>query len=690
MMVTPKVRKSRKKEKPMLYVAMHEVNLALCLAGGFLALRTEENASRDHHTVVGYVTFSKAPVSQETIKLAMGELKHGVVCLAEVEDKPRDNLGPVPISMVKRVIFATDEQASNFFTRMAGYGDIPEGVIEIAAAPNLFSKELYLDSPEIKNTVADKNALVNADKSRFSADKESSNHSTQDIANNDFAEKEIEGCKVSSTADLFPKDSKLDSAEIKNDVVDKNAAVGAAEQKTKEKGSLGSVLQGVVPKKTSRSRATNKAPSTESIVNYPEEVPTEKLKVKNPDDASSGIIIDAGAPLEITAEELREKNYRQAKYLNKLAGSVATTLAVYRNYPDESLAPLDFLFNIGSGQDWHDHPIELQLSKDIEAEPRSYNEELFNAVIPILENMNTRDGFDSISFLDELEGLVTKKGPPPSKLMQSFLSHSRSLMLAEIEHVADPYKDIPHLIIPRALLLFSLNPGWDRLSSRFAKNPDIGPKVRFFSAFFSGLYTGITTLSVTTKAPNKDVFLGISNLSYALFKKEPIKIETTEEWHPDGNGLRTYKFSGHTLNEMKLSTANIILDCYHKAREAKLSPVFDSKTGKLSLLITDYNSIHQVLVEQAIAPYFPREKSIRIVSRINREFTKTKIQQLIFPLIDSMHSSGIFFREKNANKGKKIILELYLYCPERLLSSSALDEMIKVVTQQNSEILKIS
>lgn len=138
---------------PLAYATMHEINLALCLASGFLAPRHEKSAARDHHWKSGgRVIVTGRPVPAGLVTSARGGLDYGNVVLAEiagaaVEAKADGKHGqvelraPLPLSCIKRALFRSDADRDEFQARVSGYADVPAGIVEFAVDPEAFPTE---------------------------------------------------------------------------------------------------------------------------------------------------------------------------------------------------------------------------------------------------------------------------------------------------------------------------------------------------------------------------------------------------------------------------------------------------------------------------------------------------------------------------------------------------------------------
>ena len=127
-------------EVPIGYVAMHEVNAAMCLAGGILGPRFEAAATMDHHAAHRGLVVEASP-SSSALSAAMGDLGYGEVLLFEVSCplEQRNMQRSIPLIDVVRLIFRNQHSEELFRARISGFGDVPENFIQMAVIPELFS-----------------------------------------------------------------------------------------------------------------------------------------------------------------------------------------------------------------------------------------------------------------------------------------------------------------------------------------------------------------------------------------------------------------------------------------------------------------------------------------------------------------------------------------------------------------------
>lgn len=138
---------------PMAYAAMHETNLALCLASGFLAPRHEKSAAQDHHWKSGgKVIVSGKPVPPGLVASARGGLDYGNIVLAEIATAGFEAgapgalgqvelRGPLPLSSVKRALFRSATDRDEFQAKVSGYADVPAGIVELVVDAGAFPVE---------------------------------------------------------------------------------------------------------------------------------------------------------------------------------------------------------------------------------------------------------------------------------------------------------------------------------------------------------------------------------------------------------------------------------------------------------------------------------------------------------------------------------------------------------------------
>ena len=125
---------------PLGYIAIHEVNAAMCLAGGIVGPRFEAAATLDHHATHGSLVAEASP-SSSALSGAMGDLSYGEVVLFEVSRvlEPSAIQRSIPLMEVIRIIFRNQQSEELFRARISGFGDVPENFIPMAVIPELFS-----------------------------------------------------------------------------------------------------------------------------------------------------------------------------------------------------------------------------------------------------------------------------------------------------------------------------------------------------------------------------------------------------------------------------------------------------------------------------------------------------------------------------------------------------------------------
>lgn len=129
------------KAEPRSYVAMHEVNAAMCLAGGILSPRFEESAARDHHVAGSGLQIEPLAPSAQALAGAKGDLPYGNVVLFEVPPPVPGEPSPpsLPLLRATRLVFESPEARDMFRARMSGYGDVPGDVLPMEVDANLFA-----------------------------------------------------------------------------------------------------------------------------------------------------------------------------------------------------------------------------------------------------------------------------------------------------------------------------------------------------------------------------------------------------------------------------------------------------------------------------------------------------------------------------------------------------------------------
>jgi hypothetical protein len=136
---------------PLGYIAMHEINAAMCMAGGMIGPRFEDGAARDHHFSACGLVIEDHLSSKEALSAAFGGLRYGEVVIFEVLMPVQGPciLPSLPLLYAKRLVFRTKDAKEQFLARFSGFGDIPLMAVPLAVSPELFSGMAKLALPDI-------------------------------------------------------------------------------------------------------------------------------------------------------------------------------------------------------------------------------------------------------------------------------------------------------------------------------------------------------------------------------------------------------------------------------------------------------------------------------------------------------------------------------------------------------------
>jgi hypothetical protein len=151
---------------------MHEVNAAMCLAGGILAPRFEASAARDHHVAAGCIQVEQTAPSAYVFASAQGDLSYGNVVVFEVslpvDDQAR--VPSLPLWRATRLAFESREACDLFLARMSGYGDVPDDVIPMVVDATLFAARGTAGQASLLAPDAVVEATTHAEQARSAAD----------------------------------------------------------------------------------------------------------------------------------------------------------------------------------------------------------------------------------------------------------------------------------------------------------------------------------------------------------------------------------------------------------------------------------------------------------------------------------------------------------------------------------------
>jgi hypothetical protein len=145
---------------PIGFIAMHEINAAMCMAGGMIGPRFEEGAARDHHFSAGGLLIEAFSPSKEALFRAIGGLGYGEVVIFEVLMPSQGPciLPALPLANARRLVFRTRDAEDQFLARFSGFGDIPLMAVPFAVIPELFSGVVELGQPDLLSAIGEQDS----------------------------------------------------------------------------------------------------------------------------------------------------------------------------------------------------------------------------------------------------------------------------------------------------------------------------------------------------------------------------------------------------------------------------------------------------------------------------------------------------------------------------------------------------
>jgi len=304
---------------------------------------------------------------------------------------------------------------------------------------------------------------------------------------------------------------------------------------------------------------------------------------------------------------------------------------------------------------------------------------MVQVIVNMLAKMHPREGFSPMEFIDLLSCKILEDTKHAQKTPGGLMQRMKDILEARADITSDAFLDVPGKIIPRALLLFLLNPAIERLLTTAERLPTVGCSVLFLSSFFAGCFSGLTSMPAKLKAPDRDAFLGLGLLAHDICQKEPLDLKIQNDWESNGNGRRLLRCHGFTIMSCPLNSPKALLDCYRYAEHAGLSPMFERDTGILKVF-PDFSKRDRFFsVTLASSPTIPSEEAVMLGLVLNSEFSNKDGTMLIARLAVKSHDTGIFAREAASDKKKKMKVELIAYCPIRLLTSSGLKQIVTAI-----------
>ena len=276
----------------------------------------------------------------------------------------------------------------------------------------------------------------------------------------------------------------------------------------------------------------------------------------------------------------------------------------------------------------------------------------------ILAASESGTGFDVDTFLAELCTRASAVGLD-AEMVSKFGSRAAAVLSGATELREDAFTDEGGKVALRALLLFMLNPEVEALQKIRARMGNIGQGVFSLACALAGCHAGIARLGVSTKAPERAVFLGTTLLAWKICFKRPLVLERHSSWTLAGSYENALSVSGLSLASIALPAQGQLLLLQNVLASMGIDSAFEIDTGAL-VWRAEVGTGSEFFAYSSNSPSFPRSEAINICIHVKQKALLTGIARAATDASLAARESGVFARQSIRQKNKG--LELHVCC----------------------------
>jgi hypothetical protein len=287
----------------------------------------------------------------------------------------------------------------------------------------------------------------------------------------------------------------------------------------------------------------------------------------------------------------------------------------------------------------------------------------------ILESPGSNAGFDVDTFLAELCTRARARGLD-DEVVSKFGARAAAVLSGATELRDDAFTDAGGKVALRALLLFMLNPEVEALQKIRTRMGNVGQGVFSLACALAGCHAGIARLGVSTKAPERAVFLGTTLLAWKICLKHPLVLERHSSWTLAGSYENVLSVSGLSLASIVLPAQRQLLFLQNALASMGIDSAFEIDTGAL-VWRTDVDTGSEFFAYSSNSPSFPRSEAIDICIHVKQKALLTSIARAATDASLAARESGVFARQSTRQKNKG--LELRVCCIAENISPTIID-----------------
>jgi hypothetical protein len=376
------------------------------------------------------------------------------------------------------------------------------------------------------------------------------------------------------------------------------------------------------------------------------------------------------APLTPAAEAAQRTP--STRSIDKLAGAIAAALSMAAGIRASNAGHLDAI--IGACLQSQGEPVAgeyiacLAAKLDPSEEEQGAGIKLTRAASRFLIANDSHSGIDPEAFLARLQQ-EDEASTNEGRSTTMFAKRALDVLAGRHDLADDAFADVPGKIVPRALLLFLLNPDATRLANVSGRIDKLGQKVHLLSMAFAGWYAGLGGLDRTIKFRDRDAFLALGLLAWKAAWGLPLSLDKETSWGPGGACKTVTKVDGLVIAHEESAPPPEMLQLHTLVTKLGSQPAFDIQTGALDWNVPGAAGL-KVSARQGNTATFPRQPALELFALLGEGLPGKEQAKLVQEIAREAKQSGIF--AELVPRGKSKLIELSAICPLAGLDAAAL------------------
>ncbi len=374
--------------------------------------------------------------------------------------------------------------------------------------------------------------------------------------------------------------------------------------------------------------------------------------------------------------------------IGRLSGTIAAVLACAR-WDATTAGQLDDLCGAFNAASIDASPLSLirELARAVDDDTASeHGVAIVGVAASMLSTAGTNSGLDVDRFLSELCREAVLQGAD-AELVTVFEKRAASVLSGATELRDDAFSDAHGKVALRALLLFMLNPEIEALRKIRARMGNIGPGVCILACALAGCHGGIARCDVSTKAPDRAVFLGTTLLAWRIHVGQRPALENVAGWTRTGTFESSVGVGGFRMAAATLPAPARLHTLKTALAGMGIESTFDTGNGALSWSDAAADG-QQFFAHASRTPSLPSTDSIDICTHVDQDALAKGVARAWTDACLTTRESGVFARQ--FARGKTKGLELRVACVATGLSPLVIRAATQLLIEQAKPIQRTS